>query len=223
MNYGQLLFQAMEPIFQNSICTNWKDDFLVHDCRVLERVAVPGIQFIWVIKECGTHLIPLEFDSEEATDRTLGALGHPEDPRQVFHVSLAYTQAKIKPVTREQALAMAKAKAPLTLRIMHPSYGRDETSVVIMRGEETVASASVSITCPPMSANKQANVRATVPDILSPLNRMHCKLLLELAVNRITSTLFWTFDQFEVNSRPVGEWLSSITRVPDAQPSLIAA
>lgn len=223
MNYGQLLFQAMEPIFQNSICTNWKDDFLVHDRTYLERVAVPGIQFIWVIKECGTHLIPLEFDTQESTERTLGALGHPDDPREVYHVTLVNTQAKIKPTTREQAIAMARAKAPLTLRIMHPSYGRDETSVVVMRGEETVASAAISITCPPMSANKLANVRANVPDILSPLNRMYCKLLFELAVNRITSTLFWTFDQFEVNSRPVDEWLSSLTRVPDGQLSLIAA
>ena len=90
---------------RQSLPKHYRDDLIVHDRAILENNETQ--RFLWVLRECGTHLIPL--DMKEAKDQEQQrawqrAVINNFGERASYYV---FENGKLRPITAERAGRMA--------------------------------------------------------------------------------------------------------------------
>ena len=80
---------------------HYRDDLVVHDLAILADHKTQ--RFLWVLRECGTHLIPLDMETEN--ERRIQrswqlAVVNNFGSRALFY---SFKNGKLKPITAEDA------------------------------------------------------------------------------------------------------------------------
>lgn len=99
----QHIFEQMRAIIEgpNSILKHYKDDFYVIDKEILEKSVAPDTRFMWIVRECGTHLIPLGVHRKMHEELEAVLTTHSGNARQTFIIEVGNpaNPAVIKPVS----------------------------------------------------------------------------------------------------------------------------
>lgn len=83
MKYGTGVFEQLLPIFEASVCEHYKNDFLVHDRRMLEGTATPGDALPAADPSTGTNLVTVGVKDER--DYLAACMRQVEPDKQEIH------------------------------------------------------------------------------------------------------------------------------------------
>lgn len=220
MYFGDRVFRALETIFAASICTAYKSDFFEHDKKYLQRIVVPGFEFLWVIRENGTHIVPLGHDREKSVEFLTGCAGHPDDFRSFYHVKCTGSAPLIRDVDRQSAFRIAGAQTPFSLSYSACSFSNPDHLVVVRLRDAVAATARIRSQPRPMDGNHYVACRAEFTNGLTPLEQVLTKLLVEQTFSKVVGSLFVRVDEFLINEIPIYDWEQARTTVPVEQPAL---
>jgi hypothetical protein len=203
--YGALVYSAMAAIFPTTPCTHYKDDFHVHDRNQLESITVPGMEYIWAVRETGTYLVPLGIG-----EMAIGSIdsGH----RQYYWVQATNEAPKIQPIDRE--IALAKLKAPVRISSHFCVRNGGESSISLYKGQNMTGSAQVSCRHDAKSNKLLVTVKANINHKLTNLDQMLTYLAMEKAVNTVVGSLFWVYESCTINKQERQDWMDALTAIP---------
>jgi hypothetical protein len=215
MSYGKRVFDFVRPTFESSICTSYRDDFLVVDKLTFERTAVPGASYLLHIRELGTTLVVLgAFNQTEYLNAALRSA----DPKkcELYLVKVHEETCSIKEVTAQEALLLASVKPRIDVRSAVDPFHVAPTLYHFHKNDVLVGSASISVSYCRTANRTLAQVKASVNAAMDRLTQMHVALLIEQSCNREAGTLFWSYgEQYLVNEKPFQDWCSALTACPD--------
>lgn len=220
MYFGDRVFRALEPIFAASICTAYKSDFIDRDKEYLQRIVVPGFEFLWVVRENGTHIVPLGHDREKSVEYLTACAGHPEDLRSFHHVKCTTSDPLIRHVDRQSAFRIAGTPTPFALSYSPCSFSNPDHQVVVRLHNVIAGTALIRSQPRPMDGNHYVACRAQFVDGLTPLHQVLTKLLIEQTFSKVVGSLFVRIDEFLINQVPMYDWEQARTTVPVEQPTL---
>ncbi len=223
MYFGDRVFRALEPIFASSICSNYKSDFTDRDKQYLQRIVVPGFSFLWIIRESGTHIVPLGHDRDKSTEYLAGAAGHPEDLRTFYHVTCTANDPLIRLIDRQAAFRLAGASTPFTLAYSACNFPDRDHRVTVRIHDQVCGTALIRSQPRPMDGNHYVACRANLTPGLSSVHQVLTKLLIEQTFSKVVGSLFVRIDEFVIDDVPMYEWEQARTIVQVQQLSLIAA
>ena len=219
--YGDLAFERMQPIFAQSMCTSYLDDFLKHDRGQLTATAVPGMDYIWSIGECGPHLVlPGSRCARECVDLVLKS--RPPESRETYHVRIHANAVTISGINDDRARYIATTSWGLETTRSPDPFGRQPATFSFLRDRQVLATASISA-----RYEREGNrgwvgtVHASIPSYLSAHTQMVLSRLMEEAMARECQTLFCGIETFIVNEMDVSDWREGLTRLaPTRKPGL---
>lgn len=223
MNFGQRVHRALEPIFAGSINSGWPNDFTIYDLAFLERIVVPGFEFIWVVRENGTHINPLGYNREQSLAEMVCFAGHPSDRRQFHHVVCTSDAPRIRQIDRQAAFQLAGAQTPMSYTYHGPYFGQRDHKVEVFLRDRLIASALMHERPRPMSGNRYVHCQANIVEDVAPVHQVLAKLQIEHMFAKIVGTLLVKIDAFDINGMPMDEWERAKTSPPVRQLSLIHA
>jgi len=215
MSYGKRVFDFVRPTFESSICTHYRDDFLVIDKGTFKMTAVPGSSYIFHIRDMGTRLVVLgAFDQTEY----LKAVLREADPTkcELYLVKVHDQTCSMKDIRAQEALLLAGAKPKIKVRSAADPFRRSPTLYHFYLNDVLVGSASISVGYCRTTNRTLAQVTASVSASSDRLTQMHVALLIEQSCNKEAGTLFWTFGDYLINETPFDVWCKALTACPAA-------
>lgn len=222
MYFGDRVFRALEPIFGASICTAYQSDFHERDKQYLQRIVVPGFEFLWIVREHGTHIVPIGHDRDKSLEYLTGAAGHPDDLRSFYHVKCTSSNPLIRNVDRQSAFRIAGASTPFTLSYSPCTFSNPDHHVEIRIHDVSAGTAFIRSQPRPMDGNHYVACRAQLASCLTPVQQVLTKLLIEQTFTKVVGSLFVRIDEFLINDVPMYDWEQARTTVPVEQPALFA-
>lgn len=219
MNYGIKVFNQLLPVFQASVCTHYKDDFLVHDKRTLEGTAVPGLRYLFFIRPYGSQLVTVGV--KNTASFITACLKEIDPARQEIHlVTVTEQGCTVRRVTSDEAMKLARLKPMLEIKAMQGSERSMPVLYRFEKGGKLIATASILARHDRQANRSLVDVGASVPQEHDRLTKMHVALLIEDCATKEAGTLFWNFGQFLVNDMPSDVWRQRVTESQDlAQPA----
>jgi hypothetical protein len=211
VNYGDLVFAKLQPVFAQSMCKAWQDDFLVHDKRTFANTAVPGMEYLWCVRHTGTNLFVLKVGEKL---ETYFAASSCERVQQIHHVVVRPTGATCRLIesVEAQRLMMQPLGFTITQDLQKLSNPRHYT---VTKGPYELATATVTDRYDRATSRAFVDMDLCFRPQASLLGRMHVKLALERVINRQVGSLFWGFDRVTVDGMPLQDWVTQSTSVPE--------
>lgn len=214
MNYGSNVFNQLMPIFEASVCTHYKDDFLVHDKRTLEGTAVPGLRYLLLIRPYGSQLVTVGV--KNTASFVTACLKEIDPARQEIHlVTVTEDGCTVRRVTPEETMKLAVLKPMLDVKAV-PGPARSMPVLYrFEKGGKFIATASVFARHDRQVNRSLVDVSASVPQEHDRLTKIHVALLIEDCATKVAGTLFWDFGLNLVNEMPCDVWRRGVTELHD--------
>lgn len=210
MSYGKMLFDRVLPVFETSVCTHYRDDFLVIDKACFANTAVPGAQYLLHIRELGTSLVVLgAFDQTEY----LNAVLRQSDPKncELYLLKVHEADCSIKEIKPQEALLLAGARPKIEVRSARDPANVCPTLYQFYKNDQIVGTASVSARYDRETNRTKVHVGASIPATSDRLTQMHVSLLIERAATKEAGSLFWSYGHYTVNEAPFEDWIAKLT------------
>ncbi len=210
MKYGTSVFEQLLPIFEASVCEHYKNDFLVHDRRMLEGTATPGMRYLLLIRPTGTNLVTVGVKDER--DYLAACMRQVEpDKQEIHYVEVREYGSRVTRIGREKALHLACDKPMLTMKAARDPFGVTPAMYQFWLADDLVGTASVQARYERATNRTLVHIGASVSERHHRLARMHMMLLVEEAATKEAGSLFWTFGNHFVNDMPYEVWVKRLT------------
>lgn len=210
MSYGKMLFDRALPVFETSVCTQYRNDFLEIDKATFTKTAVPGAQYLLHIRELGTSLVYLgAFDQTEYLSTVLKL----SDPTkcELYLLKVHEADCSIKKIKPPEALLLAGARPKIEVRSAHNPAKVCPTLYQFYKNNEAVGTAFVSARYDRQTNRTKVHVGASITATSDRLTQMHISLLIERAATREAGSLFWSYGHYTVNEASFEDWIAKLT------------
>lgn len=207
-SYGSLVYSDLEPLFANSLCEAWHDDFLKHDKRMFQTTAIPGMQYIWAVRQHGTHLVPLGI-GQEAT--ALSAALAFDQRYEIRQVTVTKSGCLTRALSKSEALS--RIAAPVAWSVRRTANLHGGHNVVWSSGSTELARASFQEIFDRQRSTCRIQADLSLEPGLDSLTAMRIRLNLEVVITQAVSTLFWSFEALRIDGLDVLVWTQRVTRV----------
>jgi len=158
----------------------YPNDLLVHDKSVLERIAVPGAHFAWMVGHSHTHLVPLGLHAEES--EMVKCLTNMASDDRFYECKVSHGgDFTMKEIDR-------KAFAELsTTRIQYQSAGSKD-GFWVMQGKQKVGYIDLKM----VAESQHRHVKAVITPVagISPLSKSALETWCSYGVIHLAGSMF---------------------------------
>lgn len=221
--YGDQVYQDLLPLFEKSHCTHYKSDFHEIDRKVLARDVVPGTEYVWAVRECGTHLMAAGLPRDDEELEALKNVGKV----LYYHVRcIAAGRTTIRELANRDAAASVFRSPRVMLPIATGQYvtvnGISHTCYAI-RDVRSVHIAQVDIATQFLrDTNRQVvDLRFSIAPGLAADMQFLCIRAASRAASRQAGTLFWSHRHFFINDRDGVDHLAELVQIKQSRTASI--
>lgn len=217
--YGDLVYQALLPLFENSHCEHYKDDFHKIDRQVLAREVVPGAEYVWAVRDCGTHLLAVGVPNDGEELEALKNVGKV----LYYHVRCTNSgRVAIRPLADHGAAAgvfrMPRIQLPQATELYTRVNGISHTCYAIRDvHSKEVAQASIATEFLRDTNRQVVDLRLCMADGLAADMQWLCIRSATRAATRQAGTLFWSHRHFFINDRDGVDHLAELVQIKHAR------
>lgn len=218
------LLGRMSQVFAtDERCVAYRSDFEV-DRRQVSCTAVPGVEYLWMVRECGTHLFILGVgalgDREEAELAAVRYLAdqHGDDRADWYHARVKPFASVLCGINARRAVALVSGAARPIAAAWHSDLGRAQSGMLELSTRAGAFAGSATISVRPQSAQDGrilADASLLLAKGLTLCERMYATLEVEHRARVLASSLFFSFGEFTVDGQPVDSSRSSWCREAD--------
>lgn len=218
----ELLSRMAQVATMGGRCAAFQWDYDV-GARQVAQTAVPGVEYLWVVRECGSHLFVLGVGSTlDRRDRELPliqslARNYGDDHADWFHARIKAGSSVLCGINAMRAVSLVADSSQRIAQRWHsegPLWGHLELTT----SKGGFAGTAVLRVKPqtPESHGRVVDVAVELAEGLSVSERMYATLEVELRALMLAGSLFFRFGEYTVNGMCVSEargaWLGKYSR-----------
>jgi len=183
MNIIQSILNLMSAQIEKyglELMQHYPNDLLVHDKAILERIAVPGAHFAWMVGNSHTHLVPLGLHAEET--KMVEYLTNMASDDRFYECKISHGgDFSMKEIDRNAFAALS------TTRIQYQSVG-SKNGFWVMQGKQKVGYIDLKM----VVESQHRHVKAVITPVagISPLSKAALETWCSYGVIHLAGTFF---------------------------------
>ena len=197
---AEALYDQLAPrVLQ--VLEHFREDFTVHDKKLLSETAVPGIEYLVAVRSTGTQVIVLGLAPSAGSNYLASGASH------FLHAKASTTVPVVKSITLAGAQGLLNRPGGVDTVARG---GRGEWILEISMSGASLGAANVQLAFNSLRGSAKADVEIALRTGLAPHQQILAETAVHQRVTQLAGTLFWSISALKVDGKERPQWLRGL-------------